>query len=144
MGDPEGSGGGRPSPIVRIFSSWLILATGIALTAALVPGIDVDGGVASYFWIAAVFALINLLLKPVIRLVAAPLMVVTLGLFSLVINGLLLALVAWLMDDLAIDGFVAALSGGLAISIVALISASVPLGADPHPSSSETQVKHAG
>ena len=128
---------------MRILWSWLILATGIALTAALVPGIDVDGGIASYFWIAAVFALVNLLVKPVVKLVSAPLMVVTLGLFSLVINGLLLALVAWLMDDLSISGFVAAVSGGLAISIVSLIAAAVPVGGSTT-SPPEPQVKPAG
>jgi putative membrane protein len=118
---------------VRVLWSGVVLATGIALTAALVPGIDVDGGVATYAGIAAVFAIVNLLLKPVVRLVTAPVVVVSLGLCSLAINVVLLATVAWLMDDVAIDGFVAALSGGLAISIVNPIAASVPDSATDGP-----------
>ena len=117
----------------RLLWSWVLLATGIALTAALVPGIHVSGGVTSYLWIAVVFGAVNLVLKPILQLLSAPLLIVTLGLFSLVINAALLALVAWLVDDLSVDGIVAALSGALAISILGMISGSLRSDRAPRP-----------
>lgn len=69
--------------------------------------------------VALIFGLVNLIVKPVVKLIALPLMLLTLGLFTFVINALMLMLTGWLAgDSFEVDGFLAALLGGLIISIV--------------------------
>ena len=105
----------------RLLISWLILTVAIAIAVALVPGVDVDGGVTAYFWIAVIFGLVNALLGPLLRLLTLPLIVVTLGLFALVVNGLLFSLTSWLSDSLSVDGFFAAFVAAAVISVVAAV-----------------------
>jgi putative membrane protein len=64
---------------------------------------------------------VNLFLKPIAKLISLPLIVLTLGLFALVVNAAMLAVTAWLTDSLSIDGFWAAFWGALIISIVLAI-----------------------
>ncbi|HEY9369863.1 phage holin family protein [Streptomyces sp.] len=72
--------------------------------------------------VALVFGLVNFLVKPVVKLLSLPLFILTLGLFTLVINALMLLLTSWLADlfDLSfhVEGFWTAVLGGLIISIV--------------------------
>ena len=96
-----------------------VVLNGIALLLAsyLVPGIDYRGGVLYLLLAGLVIGLVNLLVKPLVTLLSLPLVVVTLGLFYLVINGLMLALAAWLLDGLTVDGCGAAVLGGLVIAL---------------------------
>jgi putative membrane protein len=69
--------------------------------------------------VALIFGLVNLVVKPVVKLFALPLLLLTLGLFTLVINALMLMLTSWIAgDSFQVDGFLTALLGGLIISIV--------------------------
>jgi len=72
--------------------------------------------------VAVVFTLVNALIKPLVKLLSLPLVVVTLGLFLLVINALMLWLTAWITEfteyGLRIEGFVAALVGSVIITVV--------------------------
>ncbi|MDN3023747.1 phage holin family protein [Streptomyces sp. S.PB5] len=72
--------------------------------------------------VALIFGLVNFLVKPVVKLFSLPLLILTLGLFTLVVNALMLLLTSWLADkvDLSfhVDGFWTAVVGGLIISIV--------------------------
>jgi putative membrane protein len=69
--------------------------------------------------VALIFGLVNLVVKPVVKLFALPLLLLTLGLFTLVINALMLMLTSWIAgDSFQVDGFWTALLGGLIISIV--------------------------
>jgi putative membrane protein len=99
--------------VVRV----LVNAATIALAAALIPGLRLDGA-----WPALlaglVLGLINAVVRPVLVVLTFPLTVVTLGLFLLVLNGLCLALTAWLVPGLDVDGFVPAFLGALVISLV--------------------------
>jgi putative membrane protein len=104
-----------------ILTKWLVLAIAIALTAALFPGIEIDGGVGSLLVIAAVFAVVNAVLGPIAKLLALPLIFLTLGLFALVINALLFLFTDWLVDSLEVDGFLPALGGAVVISLVVLL-----------------------
>ena len=101
-----------------VLVKWAVLAVAIAFTAWLFPGIDVDGGVLTLLGIAAVFAVVNAVLGPIARLLTFPLLAITLGLFSLVINAVLFLLTDALLDDLDVDGFLAALGGSVVISVV--------------------------
>jgi putative membrane protein len=72
--------------------------------------------------VALIFGLVNFLVKPIVKLLSLPLLILTLGLFTLVVNALMLLLTSWVADkvDLSfhVDGFWTAVLGGLIISIV--------------------------
>jgi uncharacterized membrane protein YvlD (DUF360 family) len=96
---------------------WLVLAAAIALAAAIVPSVEVEGGFFTLLWVALLFGLVNGLIGPLVRLISLPLTMLTFGLFALVINGILLALTAGLSDNLQVGGFFGAIVAALLISI---------------------------
>jgi putative membrane protein len=99
----------------------ITLAVAFWVTTLLVPGISVDGGVLSYLWIAAIFGLINVSVGTVLKVVALPFVLLTLGLGLIVINALLLMLTAFLTDALTVDGFLSALMGAVLIALVSFV-----------------------
>jgi putative membrane protein len=104
---------------------WLINAAAVAAAVLLVPGLHFTGGFGRLLLVAAVFGIVNALVRPVLTILSCPLIVVTLGLFLLVINALLLLLTARLSQvfglGFTVDGFWPALFGGLVIGIVSTI-----------------------
>lgn len=112
----------------RLFASWAILALAFALAAWIAPGMWLRGGIGGALWIAAVFGLLNLVLGSILRLLTAPLMLLTLGLFGIVINAVLLRLTAAASSDLELDGFGSALLGALLIAIFTWLLGLTPLG----------------
>jgi len=100
---------------------WAVLAVAVAVAVAVTDGIDVHGGVLGYIAVAAVLGLVNALVRPLVRLFALPITIVTLGLFSLVINGVMLLLAAALSSVMSIDGFWTAIVGALVISLVSTL-----------------------
>ncbi|MCM1970916.1 MULTISPECIES: phage holin family protein [unclassified Streptomyces] len=72
--------------------------------------------------VALIFGLVNVVVKPLVTLLSLPLLVLTLGLFTLIVNALMLLLTSWLADKLDlsfhVDGFWTAVLGGLIISVV--------------------------
>lgn len=104
-----------------------LLVNGAALWVAtrLVPGVTYDGGWVPFVGVAVVFGFVNAFIRPVTRLLAFPLVVVTLGIFSLVINGLMLWLTGALSGALAlgfhVGGFWAAFLGALVVSVVSTL-----------------------
>jgi putative membrane protein len=107
----------------------VVLAVIIYAVTRLVDGIDVlpnaDGTLGStgtYLWVALLFALVNAIVGPVIRLLSLPFVVLTLGLFLLVINAALLGLTAALSDRFTVDGVVPAVLGGLLIAVFSWIA----------------------
>ena len=90
----------------------------------VLPGLDVVenpdsplGVYGTYLWIALIFGVVNAIVGPLLRLLSLPFVVLTLGLFLLVINAALLGLTAALTSRLEIDGFVTALLGGLILGL---------------------------
>lgn len=90
----------------------------------VLPGLNVvenpDGPLGvygTYLWIALIFGIVNAIVGPLLRLLALPFVVLTLGLFLLVINAALLGITAALTSRLQIDGFVTALLGGLILAL---------------------------
>ena len=100
---------------------WLILAVAVWVTTALVSGIDVNGGAGTYLLVAIVLASVNAVLGTILRLLSFPLIVLTLGIFSLVINALMLMVTDSLMDSFDVDGFGPALLGAVIIATVTLV-----------------------
>lgn len=112
----------------------VINAIGLYAAAYLVEGISWEGnGISSLFVVALVFGLINALIKPILQLLSLPLLLVTLGLFTLVINALMLMLTGALVSSFTVNGFVAALLGSIIISVISsLLSNFVPDGNKKH------------
>lgn len=103
--------------LIRLFVNALALAA----AAWLIDGIQMDGGFVDVLLVALVFGLLNAVLKPFLLLFSLPLLIVTLGLFALVVNAGMLMITASLLDDFAVSGFWAALLGSLVISIVTML-----------------------
>jgi putative membrane protein len=106
---------------MRSFLIRLVInAAALAVTAWLLPGITIaENNFASVLLIALIFGLINALVKPIIVILSCPLMVLTLGLFYLVVNGLMLLLT----DEIAgsrfeVDGIWWAMLGALVLGVV--------------------------
>jgi putative membrane protein len=112
---------------MRILIRWVI--TGLALFAAawLVPGITVQGnGWTVYAVMAVILALVNAIVRPILKLLTCPLILLTLGIFVLAINGFTLWLSSriaqsWFGVGYTVDGFGAAFLGGLIVSVVSVI-----------------------
>src|SRR5215475_15938585 len=100
----------------------LINAAALWVATRIVPGVSYDGGVLPFLGVALVFGIINATLRPLAKILAFPLILVTLGLFALVINGLMLWLTSALSDSLGlgfhVSGFWPALFGSLVVSII--------------------------
>lgn len=103
---------------MRLLSKLAVIAAAVWLVAAYVPGVEVQQGWTSYLLIAVIFAAVNVVVKPVLKLLALPLLLVTLGLFLIVINAAMVGLTAALTERLQIDGFVPAVVASLVISAV--------------------------
>ncbi len=109
---------------MRFVVHLLITAAALWVASIFVPGIHWTG-LSSLLLASLVFGFVNALIRPVMKLLSCPLILLTLGLFTLVINALMLELTSWLSRGLGIrfwvDGFVAAFLGALVVSIVSTI-----------------------
>jgi putative membrane protein len=94
-----------PAMVRSLLISWAVMAAAFAVTASLVSGFDVDGGFFTYLWIALLFGVVNAIVGTILRIITLPLTVITLGLFSIVVNALLLELTDAISSDLTIDSF---------------------------------------
>ena len=103
--------------MVRILLQILLNGVGVFLAAYLVPGVDYTGSWAYLLLVGLVIGLINLLVRPLVTLLSLPALVLTLGLFYLLINGALFYLAAWLLDGLTVDGCLPAVLGGLVLAV---------------------------
>lgn len=103
--------------MLNIIGRVVLNGIGLMLTAYLVPGIHYSGDIPSLLIAGVVLGLLNLLVKPVVKLFTLPLIILTLGLFYLVLNGGLLWLAAEILADLTVDGCGPAIIGGLILAI---------------------------
>ena len=96
-----------------------IVLNGVGLWAAskLLPGIHYDGGVLYLLLAGFVLGAVNLLVKPIVTVLSLPFVVLTLGLFYLVINGLMVWLVDFLLAGFRVDSFLWAMGGGLFLAL---------------------------
>ena len=93
------------------------------ITAWLIPGFEVEGGFFTYLWVALLFGIVNAVLGPILHLISLPLTIITLGLFALVVNAVVLAAVAGLSDKLDVGGFGWTIVAALAAIVSALLGA---------------------
>ncbi|TDD58243.1 phage holin family protein [Kribbella antibiotica] len=112
--------------IIRLLAN----AVALAIAAWLVGGITLEGAtrskqIVTLLIVAAIFGIVNAIVKPIVKLVSLPLLILTLGLLTFVINAAMLALTSWITGKLDVQfhvaGFWPALWGALIISVVGMI-----------------------
>lgn len=106
----------------------LLTALAVVLLAKFLPGVDVDGYVTAII-VAVVLAILNLIVKPILVLLTLPVTVITLGLFLLVINAVIILLADAFISGFGVDGFWVALLFSLLLSLLQAILFSI-LGSD--------------
>lgn len=106
---------------MKLILRWIINAIAVWVAALLIEGVTLRGNLLDIFLVGLVMGLVNAIIKPVLKLLTLPINIATLGLFTLVINAAMLALVAWIMPTLAVDNFLTALVAGILISIVSTL-----------------------
>jgi membrane protein len=125
MEEPEGARRGLTSgdllALIRVLKNWLIMSAAVWIATALVPGIDVYGGFATYLGISLIIGLVNAVLGPVLSWLAGSLSWVRLGVSALLVNGILLAVTAGLSPRMDIDGFASAVLGALVLALAGTV-----------------------
>ena len=104
---------------------WAALAISFWVATAVIPGIDVKGGLTTYLWVALLFGLLNATLGSLLKLLTLPAVIVTLGLFLVVVNAAMLMLVARWSDKLDINSFWSAIFAAIIISVITRFVSSV-------------------
>ena len=103
----------------------LVNACALWVAIQLVPGVTYNGDLLPFFGVALIFGAVNATIRPVTKILTFPLIIVTLGIFALVVNGLML----WLTSRLSaafglgfhVEGFGAAFLGALVVSVVSML-----------------------
>jgi putative membrane protein len=107
--------------MLNLLIRLVINAAALWLASYIVDGFEVTGTVINLIVVAIIFGLVNAIIRPIVKLLTLPINIVTLGLFTIVINVFMLYIVSWLSANVNIDGLWAALLASLVISIVSTI-----------------------
>lgn len=103
---------------------WVLNAIALLITAALFQGIEIAGFL-SAFVAAIVWGIVNAVIRPIVVLLTLPLNLVTLGLFTLLINGFMLKIVDAVVVGVTIQGFWALIFGALVLTIISGVLSSI-------------------
>jgi len=110
--------------MTKFFLRWAITVIAIYAAVLIVPGIDFIGNWIGMLWLALIMGLLNALVRPLLKLLTCPLIILTLGLFTLIINTFIFWLTSRIGQSLGIglmvDGFWPAFLGGLVVSAVSI------------------------
>ena len=115
---------------MNLLKRWLVFMLALFVAAWLIPGIDVKGdGWVVYAITAAILALLNAILLPILKTLSCGLIILTLGLFSLVLNAAMFMLSSylaqtWFNVGYVVDNFWSALLGSLIVSVVSMLFSS--------------------
>ena len=108
---------------MRFLARLLVNAAALWVATRIVPGVTYTGGVVPLLGVALVFGIVNAVIGTMAKILTFPLILLTLGIFILVINGLMLMLTSAMSSALGlgfhVDGFWAAFWGGLVVSVIA-------------------------
>lgn len=105
--------------VIEFLFTWLVTVFGLWLVTRIVPGVRARSRRA--LWVAAiVLGVVNTFIRPVLWLLTLPLTILTLGVFALVVNALMIQLTAWLVTDFEVKGFGAALFAALIMALLGL------------------------
>ena len=119
------------APVIKFLLKVVVLGAAFYVLTYfnVLPGLKVLpnangalGEFGTYLWIGLIFGVVNAIVGPLLRLLSLPFVILTLGLFLLVVNAALLGLTAALSDRLTVDGFGTAVLGGLILAVVAWLA----------------------
>src|SRR3989344_181167 len=102
---------------MKTITHWFISALAIIITAYILPGVHVSGFVSALI-MALVLGIVNSFIRPILLILTLPITIITLGLFLLVLNTLLIMFSAYIVPGIAIDGFLWAFIFGIILAIV--------------------------
>lgn len=106
---------------MRLILKLLINAAALWVAGKLVSGITLEGEFLTILLVALVFGLVNTFIKPILKALSFPFIILTIGLFTLVINAAMLGLTAAVTDALSIQDFWSAIVGAVVISVVSTV-----------------------
>ncbi len=106
---------------MRLLAKWIIIALAILALPHVLPGIEVVSFVTALL-VALVWGFANLIIKPILLLIALPITVITLGLFVFVVNAGILWGIGAVVNGFYVDGFVSAFLGALIVSVAGMIA----------------------
>lgn len=118
--------------MIRLLVRWLVSAGALLLLPYVIPGIELRSFVIALI-VAVLLGLINAVVRPVLVLLTLPVTVLTLGLFLLVLNGLLFWFVASFVDGFHVSGFWAAFFGAILYSLITWAANALLFAPAPHP-----------
>jgi len=99
----------------------LIIALGLGLASVLIPGVSISGA-GTLVLAALLLGLVNAIIRPLLVLLTLPITLITLGLFLLIVNAAMFALVAAMLDAFVVSGFFAAFFGALIVSLTSTLA----------------------
>jgi putative membrane protein len=105
--------------MIRLIIRWVLFALALIFVAWVVPGITLDSFMTA-LWTALVIGLVNIFIRPVLLLLTLPINLLTLGLLTFIINGLMFWMVATFVGGFAVSGFLAAFFGALVLSFLSM------------------------
>jgi putative membrane protein len=105
---------------VGLILYFLVMACAMLAIAKILPGFQIDGWVPALF-AALVLGIVNTIVKPILFVLTLPFTIITLGLFLLVLNALMLYLTAWLVPGFSVHGFVTTLIASILLAIVSMV-----------------------
>jgi putative membrane protein len=119
---------------MRFLLRLLINAVALWVAVKIVPGISYTGDWLPFLAVAIIFGIVNAFIRPIVKLFTLPIIFLTLGLFALVVNGLMLWLTSWLSTGLGfqfhVEGCLAAILGALVVSVVSALLSMILADAD--------------
>jgi putative membrane protein len=117
--------------MIKFIIRWVINAIALYLAIFLLDGrgVDFTGRWVDIIWLALIFGLVNAFLRPLLKFLTCPLIILTLGLFTLLINTFLFWLTGWIGQSfnlgLSVHGFWPAFLGGVIVSIVSIVLSTI-------------------
>ena len=112
---------------MKLFVRWAVTVLALVAAVWLVPGIQVEGTAwIAYAVMAVILGLVNAIVRPLLKFLSCPLIILTLGLFTLVINAAMLSLTSYLAVNFLnvgfyVNGFIPALLGSIIVSVVSVV-----------------------
>lgn len=103
--------------MIKLILRWLIAAASVLFAAYIIPGIHVDNFTTALM-ATFVLGILSITIKPIVKVITFPLSLITLGLFSLIVNAFFFWLVARIVQGFTVDGILAAFLGGIVVSVV--------------------------
>ena len=113
----------------RFFLHWLVITVSLAVTAYVLPGVEV-ATLPALLWGGLALGFINAVVRPILRLLTFPLTVFTLGLWLIVLNGIAFAMSTWLVEGLRVENIWWAIGASVVISILSSLLASAGRSGD--------------